>query len=106
MPRPLPDPTPPARATIRSISQLGDRIRSTRANQGMPIDQAAKNCAVSVGMLSKLENGKGVNFEHVLRVLEGLDLTLLVVPKSHAHWLEQAASHARISDEGAWEQSA
>lgn len=105
MPRPLPDPTPPARATVRSISQLGDRIRATRANQGMPIDQAAKNCAVSVGMLSKLENGKGVNFEHVLRVLEGLDLTLLVVPKAHAHWLEQAATHAaKISDEGAWEQ--
>lgn len=56
-------------------------------------------------MLSKLENGKGVNFEHVLRVLEGLDLTLLVVPKAHAHWLEQAATHAaKISDEGAWEQ--
>ncbi|WP_454743614.1 hypothetical protein [Cupriavidus necator] len=27
----------------------------------MPIDQAARHCGVSVGMLSKLENGKGVS---------------------------------------------
>lgn len=36
-----------------------DRIRATRAGDGMPIDQAARSCGVSVGMLSKLENGKG-----------------------------------------------
>ena len=45
----------------------------------MPIDQAAKNCGVSVGMLSKLENGNGVNLEHALRVMDGLGLTMLVV---------------------------
>ncbi|WER50710.1 helix-turn-helix domain-containing protein [Cupriavidus sp. WKF15] len=60
----------------------------------MPIDQAARHCGVSVGMLSKLENGKGVNLEHVLRVLDGLGLTMLVVPKAHGSWLEQAAPHA------------
>ena len=104
MPRPLPDPTPPSRATIRSIPQLGDRIRATRAGEGMPIDQAAKSCGVSVGMLSKLENGKGVNLEHVLRVLDGLGLTMLVVPKAHGSWLEQAAAHAvKVGDQAAWE---
>jgi len=55
----------------------------------MPIDQAARGCGVSVGMLSKLENGKGVNLEQVLRVLDGLGLTMLVVPKAHGSWLEQ-----------------
>ncbi|QYY34140.1 MULTISPECIES: helix-turn-helix domain-containing protein [Cupriavidus] len=104
MPRPLPDSTPPSRATIRTIQQLGDRIRATRARGGMPIDQAARSCGVSVGMLSKLENGKGVNFEHVLRVLDGLGLTMLVVPKAHAPLLEQAAGHAvRTGDLATWE---
>ncbi|WP_116386596.1 helix-turn-helix domain-containing protein [Cupriavidus taiwanensis] len=99
MPRPLPDPTPPSRATIRSIDQLGDRIRATR--EGMPIDQAANHCGVSVGMLSKLENGKGVNLEHALRVMEGLGLTMLVVPRAHAALLEQAAAHAAKMDKDA-----
>lgn len=104
MPRPLPDPTPPSRATVRTIPQLGDRIRATRAREGMPIDQAARACGVSVGMLSKLENGKGVNLEHVLRVLDGLGLTMLVVPKAHGAWLEQASAHAaKTGDEAVWE---
>ncbi|WP_224007842.1 helix-turn-helix domain-containing protein [Cupriavidus pinatubonensis] len=104
MPRPLPDPTPPSRATVRTIPQLGDRIRATRAREGMPIDQAARACGVSVGMLSKLENGKGVNLEHVLRVLDGLGLTMLVVPKAHSAWLEQASAHAaKTGDEAVWE---
>nr|WP_235184903.1 helix-turn-helix transcriptional regulator [Cupriavidus sp. SK-3] len=76
------------------MDQLGDRIRATRVAEGMPIDQAARHCGVSVGMLSKLENGKGVNLEHALRALEGLGLTMLVVPKAHAPLLEQAATHA------------
>ncbi|WP_246840215.1 helix-turn-helix transcriptional regulator [Cupriavidus sp. GA3-3] len=50
----------------------------------MPIDQAARHCGVAVGMLSRLENGKGVKLEHALRVLDGLGLTMLVVPKAHA----------------------
>jgi len=78
MPRPLPDPTPPSRATIRTIHQLGERIRATRAGEGMPIDQVARHCGVSIGMLSKLENDKGVNLEHALRVMDGLGLTMLV----------------------------
>nr|WP_249221465.1 helix-turn-helix transcriptional regulator [Cupriavidus sp. KK10] len=69
----------------------------------MPIDQAARHCGVSVGMLSKLENGKGVNLERALRVLDGLGLTMLVVPKAHAPWLEEAAAHASKTGElAAW----
>jgi transcriptional regulator with XRE-family HTH domain len=67
----------------------------------MPIDQAATVCGVSVGMLSKLENGKGVNLEHALRVMDGLGLTMLVVPKTHAALLEQAAAHAAKMDKNA-----
>jgi len=70
----------------------------------MPIDQAARISGVSVGMLSKLENGKGVNLEHALRVLDGLGLTMLVVPKAHVPWLEQAAAHAvEVGKDAVWE---
>ncbi|MGY2492692.1 helix-turn-helix domain-containing protein [Cupriavidus sp. CP313] len=89
---------------MRTIQQLGDRIRATRAGEGMPVDQAARHCGVSVGMLSNLENGKGVNLEHVLRVLDGLGLTMLVVPKVQAPWLEEAAAHASKTGElAAWD---
>ncbi|AGW95754.1 hypothetical protein N234_37455 [Ralstonia pickettii DTP0602] len=37
----------------------------------MPIDQAARHCGVAIGMLSKLEYGKGVNLEHALRAMDG-----------------------------------
>ncbi len=55
-------------------------------------------------MLSKLENGKGVNFEHVLRALDGLGLTMLVMPKAHAPLLGRAAGHAvRAGELSTWE---
>lgn len=66
----------------------------------MPIDQAARHCGVAIGMLSKLEYGKGVNLEHALRAMDGLGLTMLGVPKSHASRLEQAAAHAAKICEG------
>ncbi|AGW90304.1 MULTISPECIES: helix-turn-helix domain-containing protein [Cupriavidus] len=70
----------------------------------MPIEQAARHCGISIGMLSKLENGKGVNLEHALRVMDGLGLTMLVVPKAHAPLLEQAA--AQIGEDATREQHA
>ncbi|KAI3602676.1 hypothetical protein D8I24_3227 (plasmid) [Cupriavidus necator H850] len=73
----------------------------------MPIDQAAKHCWGSIGMLSKLENGKGVNLEHAPGAMDGLGLTMLVVPKAHAPWLEQAAAHAaKIGEDAARKQHA
>lgn len=67
----------------------------------MPIDQAANHCRVSVGMLSKLENGKVVKLEPALRVIDKLGLTMLVVPTAHAALLEQAAVHAAKMDKHA-----
>jgi transcriptional regulator with XRE-family HTH domain len=47
----------------------------------MRIDDAAALCGVSVGLLSRLENGhSGVSSERLLKVLQGLGLELLVVP--------------------------
>ncbi len=75
--------------------------------KGCPSTRRARHCGVSIGMLFKLENGKGVNLEHALRVMDGLGLTMLVVPKAHAPWLEQAAAHAaQIGEDAAREQHA
>jgi hypothetical protein len=41
----------------------------------MSIDQAARHCGVSVGMLSKLGSGKGVNLEHACAGRTGFDDT-------------------------------
>ncbi|MDF3834978.1 hypothetical protein P3W85_18730 [Cupriavidus basilensis] len=39
--------------------------------------------------------------------MDGLGLTMLVVPKTHAPWLEQAAAHAaKIGEDAAREQHA
>ncbi|WP_080744892.1 transcriptional regulator [Cupriavidus necator] len=71
----------------------------------MPIDQAARHCGVSIGMLSKLENGKGGQSRARPTCDDGLGLTILVVPKAHARWLEQAAAHAaKIGEDAAREQ--
>jgi len=42
-------------------------------------------------MLSRLENGKPVTTDRLLKVLEGLGLEMLVVPKSQALRFRDAA---------------
>lgn len=65
-----------------TLPALGARVRSRRKTSGLRIDDAAALCGVSVDLLSRLENGKsGVSTQRLLKVLEGLGLTLLVVEK-------------------------
>ena len=50
-------------------------------------------CGVSVDLLSRLENGKsGVSTQRVLRVLDGLGLTMLVVDKEKVAQVLAAAT--------------
>jgi hypothetical protein len=47
---------------------------------------------VSVDLMSRLENGQGsVRLDKALAVLDGLGLTLMVLPKEHP-WAREAAS--------------
>ncbi len=56
-----------------SLETLGRIIRVKRKASALRIDDAAASCGVSVGLLSRLENGKsGVTTDRVLRVLEGV----------------------------------
>ena len=73
--------SPNSETPIRTTFDLGREIRLRRKAQKMRIDDAAALCGVSVGLLSRLENGhSGVSSERLLKVLQGLGLELLVVP--------------------------
>ena len=81
---------------VSALPALGARVRSRRKTSGLRIDDAAALCGVSVDLLSRLENGKsGVSTERLLKVLEGLGLTLLVVEKERLADLLSAEPSAR-----------
>lgn len=66
-----------------SLTALGMLIRTERRAQGLRIDDAAALCGIAVDTLSRLENGQaGVSTVRLLRVLDGLGLTLWVVGKA------------------------
>ena len=60
---------------------IGHAVRVRRTESGLRIDDAAALCGVSVGLLSRLENGKPVGLDKLLKVLDGLGLSLLLVTK-------------------------
>lgn len=71
-------------------------MRERRKSQSLRIDDAAGLLGVSVDLMSRLENGQGsVRLDKALAVLDGLGLTLMVLPKDHP-WAREAAS-ARLS---------
>jgi hypothetical protein len=61
------------------------------------IDDAAGLLGVSVDLMSRLENGQGsVRLDKALTVLDGLGLTLMVLPKEHP-WAREAAASGNSS---------
>ena len=74
----------PAVQTVRSAHDIGSQVRANRNQQGLRIDDAAALCGVSVDLMSRLENGSGsIRLDKLMVVLDGLGLSLLVVPKGH-----------------------
>ena len=63
-------------------------------------DDAAGLLGVSVDLMSRLENGQGsVRLDKALAVLDGLGLTLMVLPKEHP-WAREAASSSGLGSSG------
>ncbi len=60
---------------------MGALVRNRRAQNQMRIDDAADMLGVSKDVLSRLENGRAVSLDKLFKVLDGLGLNLLVVPK-------------------------
>jgi hypothetical protein len=77
---------------LQSAPDLGPVVRERRKSQSLRIDDAAGLLGVSVDLMSRLENGQGsVRLDTALAVLDGLGLTLMVLPKEHP-WVREAAS--------------
>jgi len=74
----------PARATdVRSIEDLGNRIRERRRAARLTAEQVAEAANVSRRLILEVEQGKRSNagFSNVLRILEVLGLRLEVAPR-------------------------
>ena len=85
---------------LQSAPDLGPVVRERRKSQSLRIDDAAGLLGVSVDLMSRLENGQGsVRLDKALAVLDGLGLTLMVLPKEHP-WAREAASSSGSGSSG------
>jgi transcriptional regulator with XRE-family HTH domain len=73
-----PDPQVP------DLDALGELVRHRRLVLELRIDDAAHACGVAPNVLSRLENGKSIGVDRLLRVLSGLGLSMLVTSKKEA----------------------
>ncbi len=64
----------------------------------MRIDDAASLSGVSSDVLSRLENGKPVTADKLIKVLESLGLCILVVPKAEIPAVEAALAQGSPSE--------
>lgn len=70
---------------IATPAAMGIALRAARKRLGMSQADAALAAGVGVRFLSDLENGKEtVHLGKVLRVVEGLGLTLVLAPRTAA----------------------
>lgn len=81
----------PSAVLLDTAGALGSVVRERRKSQSLRIDDAAALMGVSVDLMSRLENGQGsVRLDKALTVLDGLGLTVMVLPKDHP-WANQLA---------------
>lgn len=90
MARSLDSPGPKPGPQAHDLGELGELVRHRRLELGLRIDDAAHACGVAANVLSRLENGKPVGADRLLRVLSGLGLAMLVTSKEEAVWYSPA----------------
>jgi transcriptional regulator with XRE-family HTH domain len=74
---------------VRSELRIGERIRATRTDQGLTLDETSRLSGVSKSALSKIENDRASpTFEVLERIAAGLGVTLVSL------FSEQAAGHS------------
>ncbi|MEW6343884.1 MAG: helix-turn-helix domain-containing protein [Pseudomonadota bacterium] len=83
------DPAGPRPAPqVADLDELGELVRHRRLELELRIDDAAHACGVAANVMSRLENGKPVGADRLLRVLSGLGLAMLVTSKEEAIWYQ------------------
>ncbi|WP_213295259.1 helix-turn-helix domain-containing protein [Paraburkholderia sacchari] len=66
------------------LAALGRLVRNRRAQNALRIDDAADQIGVSKDVLSRLENGRPIGLDKLFLILDGLGLSLLVLPRVEA----------------------
>ncbi|HSX94530.1 MAG TPA: helix-turn-helix domain-containing protein [Hydrogenophaga sp.] len=84
MARKLPSVDPDVSPLAQSLPELGLIVRNARAQGGFRIDDAAQLAGVSSDLVSRLENGKPVTTDKLLKLLDTMGLALLVMPHAQA----------------------
>lgn len=77
----------------RDLKALGKIVRNQRTRCGLRLDDTAHSCGVSADTLSRLENGKPVRTDNLFRVLEGLGLATMAMPRPEADVVLRALGH-------------
>lgn len=84
MARKLPPVDPALSPLALGLPELGRIARNARAQGGFRIDDAAQLAGVSSDLVSRLENGKPVTTDKLLKLLDTMGLALLVLPQAQA----------------------
>lgn len=75
---------------VRGVEDIGSLIRLARKNQGFSINNTAPLVNLSTKFISEVERGKDTaELGKVLKLLDGVGLTLVAVPKPYAKQIEQ-----------------
>lgn len=102
MPRTLPKTNPASlQPLVKDMASVGAVVRSTRALQELRIDDAAAGCDVSSDVFSRLENGKPVKVDSLLKVLNGMGLAMLIVRKREVPAVSRTVDELRENSSGA-----
>ncbi|WP_413196039.1 helix-turn-helix domain-containing protein [Pararobbsia alpina] len=75
---------------IRELEGLGHLIRHRRLELELRIDDAAHACGVAANVLSRLENGRPIGVDRLLRILSGFGLSMIVTTKEMASQFDPA----------------
>jgi transcriptional regulator with XRE-family HTH domain len=87
LPRPVSNPDP----LVRDVAAVGALVRNYRAENGMPINDAADLLGVSKDVLSRLENGRAIGLDKLFLILDGFGLNLLITAKRDTPAARKAA---------------
>lgn len=74
-------PPAPSSSRVSSRADLGRIIRYARMQAGMTVEEAAMAIGIAKATMLRVEQGKGgLQFDNLLKILDGLGITLSAMP--------------------------
>ncbi|MCC8112618.1 MAG: helix-turn-helix transcriptional regulator [Bacteroidales bacterium] len=62
------------------LSRIGKHLQKSRLKQDMPQQELARRAGVSLSTISRLEDGKSVSFEKLVRILRAIGKLEVLIP--------------------------